>query len=211
MKKLFPLLCVLGGCASSALSSSVVLSGSPFAPRIISSTGALIGNGKLIRVGYFALAGDWSSFVEFGSTFSMTSATLNSRIVANPMPNNNGEADDSAFNGSVIYLWIYNATFADPTAEQVVCTASAASAAAWSSDAWIFPVDGGPLDIAHLEPDAIDLVYNVPGKVGAAVVPNGAPGITGFVPAIRLGSIPEPSSIALWVFFGLAQFKRHRF
>jgi hypothetical protein len=210
-KSLLTLFCTIGLIGPSVASNVVLSNGAATGPRVTTNGGALVGNGMLVRVGYFTNIADLSTFVEFGTTATATAATLTSRIAANPVTNTNGEGDDAQFNGQDVYLWVYNSAVINPAAEQGIFRASDAAAAALVSPNWDFPTDGGALDSVTLLVDAVDIAISAPGQTGAAVIPGGAPGIAGgTTKGLRLGAIPEPSTGLLCLVTGLFLFRRRR-
>lgn len=183
--------------------TTVTISTAASGPSVFLPGGTtLVANGNLIRIGTLEIPNVVTSFVEFGTS---TVKSFGPGIAARPskiggaVTNNGGEADpaaptdanhDTQFNGDQVYIWIYNATTADPLAASGLFRADVAPN--------LFPNNDGPAGLN----DALTVLATsfltaipIPGHLQQASVDmtgdNGTGNATGgrFV----LGAVPEPS------------------
>jgi hypothetical protein len=175
-----------------ANASNITLANSPVGPQVVTFSRVLIGNGNLVRIGTLTVPGLASSFVEFGTSTTLSVGPGTSRVSGTAV-NTGGEADDAQFNAKDVYLWIYSTPTASATADQGLFRATA------GTPAWVFPTDGGALDTVTLGVANINSALDIPGFTGAAVQAAGAEGNTLTNTALRLGTVavPEPSASLL--------------
>jgi len=187
--------------------TTVTISGAASGPSVFLPDGVTLAlNGSLIRVGTLDIPGVASSFVEFGtSTVKRFGPGLAARDgkIAGAVTNNGGEAEpgapidpnhDSQFNGDLVYIWIYNATTADPLAPQGLFRAEVVAGGSNT-----FPNNDGPTGLndglTNLLATSFLTAIPIPGHLVQASVnmtgDNGTGNATGgrFV----LGAVPEPS------------------
>ena len=88
----------------------MTIASSAVGPSVTTLDGVLVPNGSLIRVGTLLVDGDYTTFVEFGTTTVKSAGFgVNAKPskVLGSVTNNLGEEDDSQFNDLPIYIWIY--------------------------------------------------------------------------------------------------------
>ena len=108
--------------------SSVTLSSASTGPSVVTTSAInLVPNGSLIRVGTFIGGFAAINWVDFGVSTVKTAGVLaaaRASKVTGSVTNTNGEADDTAFNGLPVYIWIYNSPTISATADQGIFRSS---------------------------------------------------------------------------------------
>lgn len=185
------------GLLASASATSVTLGG--LNAQFVTSTGAALPNGSLVRIGTMDTAVGLSSFVEWGTTSITTIASRPGRV---GLATVNGASDDAAFNNKPIYLWVYNSATASSTVDQAVFRADAAT------PAWTFPVDGATATVA-ISSQAIDFARSPDGFTAPSIAGAGTSSTN--VKVLTLGAVvPEPSGAILLGMVSLLGLVRRR-
>lgn len=180
-------------------------------PQFRTSTLSPVLDGKLVRIGTFAVAPTAAQtfsqlsalFLEFGTTtIGNVTATLADdnlgRISRSSIAGTSG--NDASFVGAKIYIWVYNAATADTVADQGI----------YSSSDTVTPVVFGPgpasTSVSMLKMDQAFGKF-IPGTAATTTVVLGSSS-GGF---LTLGAaVPEPSAIMLSSLAALTLLRRRR-
>jgi hypothetical protein len=206
MKKLAFILSLF--VAAPLMATNVSFSTTSTGPRFVTTTGSVVPNGSLVVVGRLTEAGNPTTFVEFGRTTLNTVFGQTGRLGG--ATTNLDEADDDAFNGANVWIWVYNSTTADPNADQALFRATA------GTPLWTFPANGGATDLVTLGMAGVDVSVAPPANggitfAGNAVIPANAANAWGNFTGLMLAApIPEPSVSLMASLVGLGLLARRR-
>jgi len=217
MKKLILSLVLASTAVTDA--STVTLSSASTAPSVYTFGGALVPNGSFVRVGFFTDPANLSTFVEFGTSILRNggagTGAKPSKLtgaVANSGPVGNVESDDAQFNGKDVYVWIYNATTADPNADNGIFKATVVGTAVNT----VFPTDDPTVASDALTYQGLQFTQYINQPTGLVAQGRFDPQATANADGTGLGriilgsAVPEPSAMGLLALAGLALARRRR-